>query len=120
MGSGSSSGVDAETWKHWRPRARFAHTGVERGGHMRPGVTPVYARLAGAHADPRLPGHDARGRHLDDVHLQPVVERLMHELNGRVIAVILAGSGEPLHCFVELGDADQFAARRCACRGPGR
>jgi hypothetical protein len=39
-------------------RARFAHPGVERGGHVREGVIPVYARLAGAHAAQLFAGVD--------------------------------------------------------------
>lgn len=40
-----------ETAARFAPlRARFAHPGAERGGHVRAGFTPIYARLAGAHA----------------------------------------------------------------------
>ncbi len=39
-------------------RARFAESGVERGGHVRAGFTPIYARLAGVHAAQLFAGVD--------------------------------------------------------------
>lgn len=73
-------------------RARFARPGTERGGYVRAGFTPIYARLAGAHATQLFAGVD---HHHVESSFSP--EQLAHIQRALVVLrrAVLGSDGAP-------------------------